>query len=74
MREFTCIVCGVKGIDKSPEQNKLCCSQACNNRRRIQKSIKWPCVHNVGVQCSRKDCDRCGWNPKVAKARREAFI
>lgn len=31
------------------------------------------CPHNEGVACGlkRKICHRCGWNPEVAKKRRE---
>lgn len=27
----------------------------------------------VGVQCERKECSKCGWNPEVAQARLEAI-
>ena len=29
------------------------------------------CPYNEGCYCHQKDCNRCGWNPKVAQARRE---
>ncbi len=29
------------------------------------------CTFNVGVECdNKKKCDKCGWNPKVAKTRK----
>ena len=31
------------------------------------------CPHNQVCACERKLCDRCGWNPEIAKARTEAF-
>lgn len=27
------------------------------------------CHHNRGVQCECPECDSCGWNPEVARAR-----
>ena len=32
------------------------------------------CPNNSNVDCGKKECHRCGWNPEVAKARLEAFI
>lgn len=29
------------------------------------------CLFNKGVVCTEKECYACGWNPKVAEARRE---
>lgn len=29
------------------------------------------CPHNEGVLCESMKCVKCGWNPKVEKARRE---
>ena len=33
------------------------------------------CPHNEGVACAlkRKVCHRCGWNPQVAKRRKERY-
>jgi len=49
--------------------------------RRTKRSIRAPCVYNIwsdvknreiewypAVSCS-CECDKCGWNPKVAAAR-----
>lgn len=30
---------------------------------------KWVCRYNEGVSCKDRRCDRCGWNPLVAKIR-----
>lgn len=37
--------------------------------------FKYSCKFNEGVECQpfKRPCDRCGWNPKVAKARQEKF-
>lgn len=32
------------------------------------------CPHNHCVDCEVSECDRCGWNPKVAKARVEDMM
>ena len=33
--------------------------------------MKWQCPHNEGVECTKKQCDRCGWNPEVTEQRRK---
>lgn len=40
---------------------------------KVEKQPKGPfqCPHNEGCACKRKECHKCGWNPKVAKARAE---
>lgn len=39
-----------------------------------KKSYKGvPCPFNEGCSCLKKECWKCGWNPKVAKARTEAM-
>lgn len=30
---------------------------------------KWICQYNEGVSCKDRRCDRCGWNPLIAKIR-----
>ncbi len=34
-----------------------------------------PCCYNMGVLCEEtgRQCDKCGWNPKVAKMRADIF-
>lgn len=35
--------------------------------------MKFVCPHNAEVDCELRECDRCGWNPPVAKARLKAI-
>lgn len=35
---------------------------------------KFVCPHNSECRCEKLKCGECGWNPKVAKARKEAFF
>ena len=72
MREFTCIVCGTKGIDRTANGNKLYCSQRCYEKHR--SSLLAPCKFNDGVNCERQKCGNCGWNPDVAKRRKEKIL
>ena len=77
MREFTCIVCGAKDIDRSHTQSKVFCSLECKNyhwrKTHSQGAIEFEkCVFNEGVACDLHRCGRCGWNPTVAKKRLEA--
>lgn len=32
------------------------------------------CPHNEACRCDRMNCENCGWNPKVAKQRADAFM
>ena len=32
------------------------------------------CQFNIEVVCDRKECYHCGWDPEVAKARKEEFV
>lgn len=34
----------------------------------------YQCDHNIWVQCEKKECDKCGWNPEVAQARMEDIL
>ena len=77
MREFNCIVCGTKAIDRSHSQSKVFCSLDCKNQHwRMTHALRednWQrCVFNDGVACDLHRCGRCGWNPTVAKRRLEA--
>lgn len=44
-----------------------------NQQNDVLQELKDACPNNVGVVCNprERNCDACGWNPKVAKARRE---
>ena len=79
MREFTCVVCGAKSIDKGSFQNKKYCSKECSNRywnrKRYGEIREHPtCKYNQAVCCSSKDCENCGWHPDVIKKRKEAIV
>lgn len=73
MREFTCIVCGTKGIDTSVSGCKIFCSRRCReiHRSKVRAENLIPCQYNDGVICDRQKCSTCGWNPKVEKRRKE---
>ena len=78
-REFNCIVCGAKAIDRSPAQNRIYCSDQCNlvhfrRSRGIGIGIKTAsCTYNKEIKCEIHKCSTCGWNPEVAQKRKEAF-
>ena len=74
MREFTCVICGAKGIDRSATQRKKYCSTECANKARYCKrgnEAETICKFNDGVQCVDQQCERCGWNPAVEQRRKE---
>ena len=77
-REFTCVVCGAKAIDRSPQHRAKYCSKRCSNKNRdkiyceVVRAVP-ACKYNEGVDCTRQSCHNCGWNPEVEKIRKEAF-
>lgn len=78
-REFTCFVCGEKGIDRGIRQNAKYCSTRCRNyanRKGIKIEIEnlCMCMHNEGVLCTIHQCEGCGWNPAVQQARVEKLM
>ena len=74
-REFTCIECGAKAIDRGSRQDAKFCSTNCNskNYKREQRKIARmnKCKYNEWVLCDVESCENCGWNPKVQQARVE---
>ena len=70
--EFTCIVCGKKGIDYSGGSKKYC-SMNCRNRANGH-SNGIPCKYNKGVDCTIPNCDICGWNPVVSQDRLDKLL
>lgn len=75
MREFNCVVCGKKTIDKTTLGNGKCCSKEC---RLVYARAKLghgdiPCKFNEGVLCGVQQCENCGWNPEVEARRKEAI-
>ena len=81
--EFVCKYCGRKFTGGNTSWFYLYCSKSCAVRGRhenfdrdlkwTREGDKWVCPYNEGVTCKSRRCDTCGWNPKVAAARREAF-
>jgi hypothetical protein len=43
------------------------------NRSTTDESL-WQCPYQRNVECSCRNCDRCGWNPEVAKARLDKIM
>lgn len=81
MRIYQCANCGTEGIDNSLRQNrKFCCTTCADTYYRRQKGVGIPkdnrqlCQFNDGVECYKKQCRNCGWNPAVARKRLEAVI
>ena len=74
MKEFTCVVCGKTGIDKSTSGRQKYCSKQCANRVRYSKNSENPCLYNDAVGCVAPQCDKCGWNPEVEKIRKERLF
>ena len=73
-REFTCIVCGAKAIDRGTRQDARFCGTKCRDyayRRDYKVVYNNPCKYNDGVFCLDHKCEGCGWNPDVQKARKK---
>ncbi len=34
----------------------------------------YQCEYQAFVDCPKKECAKCGWNPEVAKARLDAIV
>ena len=67
-----CLRCGSEFF-KIREDHKFCsrnCSRAYNQQKAKElKKADSDCPHNDGLVCTVKNCDTCGWNPKVASRR-----
>ena len=78
-REFSCIVCGRKIIDRTTNHTKKYCSPDCASHGYLMrhgllaKENTRPCMHNKQVVCEVHKCSTCGWNPEVEQRRKEAF-
>ena len=70
--EFTCVVCGKKGIDYSGGSKKYCSPICASKGRRHGKGD--PCPYNEGVECGIKNCAACGWNPTVSQDRMKKIL
>ena len=77
VREFTCVVCGKKGTDRSSTGCRKFCGTPCavkyyywENNREAKRGLGPSCKYNEGVACEIHRCRNCGWNPAV-EARRK---
>lgn len=82
MYEYTCPVCGKVTQVEHPYEVRTFCGKACaakarEGRHRIQRedNVVRDCIYQPeSIDCERRQCATCGWNPEVAKARFEAFV
>ena len=79
-REFNCIVCGAKDIDRSRTRTKKFCSESCARLHFSRsKGIGFTynqapsCMFNDALICKNHKCGSCGWNPRVEQKRKEAM-
>lgn len=78
-REFVCVQCGQKVIDRSKTRSRKFCSGNCQRtywyrQHGVGTDIKTPsCIHNKEIRCLVRKCGTCGWNPKVETRRKEAL-
>ena len=81
--EKECLYCGKKFI--ADREARKFCSRSCSSGIRgsyvfdeeaglyDENTNGFQCQYNPGVICYSMECEQCGWNPEVAKARLEAF-
>lgn len=85
--EKTCPICESKF--RTNIANKVYCSHSCSNKGRamnkaergnydeslewFRRDGRWECPYEGCASCEVRYCDRCGWNPVVAKARLEEY-
>lgn len=81
MYEYTCAYCGKVTQVERRNGLQIYCSKSCaakarNERRvKIDRPTNGECIYQPeSINCDRRKCSTCGWNPDVAKARLEAFI
>ena len=84
--ERVCPVCGTSF--KTERETQVYCRRACvnkgrpsNNRGNYDHSLEWTrvngeweCPYNTECSCTVRHCDKCGWNPDVAKARLDKYM
>lgn len=85
MYQYTCPVCGLTKYVERKSDVRTCCSKSCAAAskalsREIVQPIEKPktechvgeCVFQPeSINCFKRECGKCGWNPEVAKARLE---
>lgn len=70
--ELTCLCCGKKF--KADRKSRKFCSHSCSGHFRVVPENGVECPNNQFVNCYDLRCDKCGWNPVVAKARLDKFL
>ena len=70
-----CQWCGAEFERKPEDTNRVFYSPACYHKFKT-KDRYFTCPHNEGVECAKekKKCHRCGWNPVVAKCRKNRLL
>ena len=78
MKQQKCLNCG--GVFFADRERKFC-SHRCNKtylqrnyRAGIVTRSPNECLMNEGVICKKRNCENCGWNPKVARKRKEDIL
>lgn len=89
IREVICERCGIAFKTPYKEQRFCSHSCANRGAKYVPKSTeehfddtlewntyygRWECPYQNGVGCHIRSCDKCGWNPVVAKARLDAYM
>lgn len=77
MYEYTCPVCGKVTQVEREWQVRTYCSRACSGKAREaekaeieSKCITGECIFfPESINCYKRQCGNCGWNPEVAQAR-----
>lgn len=72
-------ICQECGRPFSGHAGRKYCSNRCyniyNNRAKKERRAAQTCRYNDGVDCpGGSSCEKCGWNPEVAKERTAAFL
>ena len=81
MYEFICAYCGKTMQVERKNGSQIYCSKSCAATARNLKRGKdvepfdGECVFQPeSTICGKRECDKCGWNPVVAKARLDAIM
>lgn len=81
MFEYTCPICGETKQARYKWEIKTYCSRECANKalserfaKKREENFITACVFQPeSIECNRRNCINCGWNPVVAKARLAAI-
>lgn len=77
MLEFQCEVCGkIKRVRAKYFIGRFCgteCYQESRKRNSVKNEERVCLFQPESIICKSVKCDKCGWNPAVAKARLEAM-